>query len=53
MNAINEEKEIENFEKSLKPIKHFDGDIPMEELMNLKFAFIFLLILKRFFQGKR
>jgi len=36
MQAINEEQEIENFEKSLKPIKRFDGDIPMDELMNLK-----------------
>lgn len=37
MNAINEEEAIQNFEKSLKPIKKFDGDIPMEELMNLKY----------------
>lgn len=32
---------MKNFEKNIKPLKHFDGDIPMEELMNIKFLVFF------------
>lgn len=37
MKLISEEAEIQNFEKSIKPLKKFDGDIPMDELLNLKY----------------
>lgn len=34
---MKEEIDEANFEKNLKPIKHFDGDIPMDELLKIKF----------------
>ena len=45
MKAINEEAELKNYEKNLKPIKHFDGDIPMDELLNLKYLNLITLII--------
>jgi hypothetical protein len=30
------EKEMEQYNKNASKIKHFDGDIPMEELMKLQ-----------------
>ncbi len=36
MKAVKDEADFKNYEKSLKPIKHFDGDIPMDELLNIK-----------------
>lgn len=34
---MKEEVDEMNFEKNLKPIRHFDGDIPMDELLKIKF----------------
>lgn len=51
--AINDEREMIEFEKNLKPIKHFNGDIPEDELYKLKYIIIIISFYKCIFNRER